>query len=271
MRKLFFAAWIPMMTPHASFSAEALHQTAPMLAPAQQPVTIEARDKQGSEPQRVTDAQTILRRFDRVYGDKKPKMAVFWNRVFDDQVSDWQSAQRGVASERGALTSAGRELEWNNQSAVQAEFRVRSARDDPKPAFELQSGLVEQLNAAGVKVLDRASIMRITDNRLETGEFSRLSPDQRRLEMRSLGEFADLLLVFRELSEERYLVEILDVHTGEIVVMLSSNGVPMGTDASYQWLATKQGFKKAAKTIPLAETGRELALQLLEKMVDSDA
>ena len=53
--------------------------------------------------------------------------------------------------------------------------------------------------------------MRITDNALETGEFSRLSPDQRRLEMRALGEHADMLLVFRELTSDQFQVEVLDV------------------------------------------------------------
>lgn len=276
MKKLVLAAaWIPLFAPYGGWAQELLHQAAPMIAPANKPLSREALSEQKRAPQRQETAEAILSKFDRAFGEQKPRMAVFWNRAFDDQVSDWYSTRRGVASQRGHLAGevpdGNVELQWNSQSAVQSEYRAGSERSTLKPAFELQAGLVRQLKAAGVTVLDRASIMRLADNGLETGEFLRLSPDQRRLEMRALDQFADLLLVFRELSQDQFQLEVLDVHSGGIVAMLSSNGVPPGDESEYQWLATDEGFKRIYKDIPLDETGQELALQLLQNMADSES
>ena len=159
---------------------------------------------------------------------------------------------------------------WSNQPWITSRFSkmlLDGASDVPAgPAFELQRGLVSQMVEAGVTVVDRAAIMRITDNALETGEFSRLSPDQRRLEMRALGEHADMLLVFRELTSDQFQVEVLDVRNGSIRVMLSSNGVPPEKAGSNQWKATDRGFQKVEQTVTLDEIGRELALQTLAKL-----
>jgi hypothetical protein len=170
------------------------------------------------------------------------------------------------ASLNGEIPDGNVNLQAQGQAAAQGEYRSNRQTGPAGPAFELQSGLVSQMVEAGVTVVDRAAIMRITDNALETGEFSRLSPDQRRLEMRALGEHADMLLVFRKLASDRFEVQVLDVRDGSIRVMLSSNGVPPEKAGSRQWKATDRGFQKVEQTITLDEIGRELALQTLAKL-----
>jgi hypothetical protein len=240
------------IVPGLSLAASQSHEAAPMMAPAQKPLTDNDLQNERSEPQRQESASAILDRF---------------RAAFDDQVSDWRSNTRGVLSARGSLNGSvpdgNVDLQGQSQVAAQGEYRSNPAAGPASPAFELQSGLVSQLTKAGVTVVDRNAIMRITDNALETGDFSRLSPDQRRLEMRALGAPADMLLVLRRLADDRFEIEVLDVHNGSVRAMLSSNGVPPEKAKARQWKATDHGFQKVEQTVTLNEIGGELALQTL--------
>lgn len=255
------------LAPGLSLAASQSHEAAPMMAPAQKPLTDSDLQNERSVPQRLESEEAILDRFRAAFDGNTPRVAVFWNRAFDDQVSDWRSSTRGVVSARGSLKGnvpdGNVDLQGQSQIAAQGEYRSNRTTGPASPAFELQSGLVSQLTEAGVTVVDRNAIMRITDNALETGDFSRLSPDQRRLEMRALGEHADMLLVFRRIADDRFEIEVLDVHSGSIRAMLSSNGVPPEKNKARQWKATDHGFQKVEHTFTLDEIGGELALQTL--------
>lgn len=270
MKRLALALCVPLLAPGLSLGASQTHEAAPMMAPAQKPLTDDDLIDDRSAPQRQESADSIVQRFRAAFGSETPRVAVFWNRTFDDQVSDWSSNTRGVVSARGSLKGEVPDgkvnLDGQGQVAAQGEYRSNRRAAPAGPAFELQSGLVSQLNDAGVTVVDRDAIMRITDNALETGDFSRLSPDQRRLEMRALGEHADMLLVFRKLAHDKFEIEVLDVRDGAIRAMLSSNGVPPEKDKSRQWKATDHGFQKVEQTVTLDEIGQELALQTLAKL-----
>lgn len=270
MNRLALALCVPLLGSGLLQAASQVHDAAPMMAPAQKPLTDDDLRDDRTAPQRQESADSIIQRFRAAYGNDTPRVAVFWNRAFDDQVSDWSSNTRGVVSARGALTGEVPEgkvnLQGQGQVAAQGEYRSSRRYRPAGPAFELQGGLVSQLNDAGVTVVDRDAIMRITDNALETGDFARLSPDQRRLEMRALGEHADMLLVFRTLARDRFEIEVLDVRDGAIRAMLSSNGVPPEKAKARQWKATDHGFQKVEQTVTLDEIGQELALQTLGKL-----
>lgn len=270
MKRLAIALCVPLLAPALGVAASTSHEAAPMMAPAQKPLIENDLQKELFAPQRQESAESILNRFRASFGSNKPRVAVFWNRAFDDQVSDWNSNSRSVVSARGTLTGEipdGKvDLQGASQAAAQAEYRSNRNRAAASPAFELQSGLVSQLTEAGVTVVDRDAIMRITDNALETGDFSRLSPDQRRLEMRALAEHADMLMIFNRLTERAFDIEVLDVNSGAIKAMLSSNGVPPEKQKAHQWKATDHGFQKIEQTVTLSEIGEELALQTLAKV-----
>ena len=270
MKRFALALCVPLLAPGFALAADQTHEAAPMMAPAQKPLTDEDLKEDRSAPQRTESVDVILSRFKGAFGEQPPRMAVFWNRAFDDQVSDWSSNTRGVVSTRASLNGevpdGNVNLQAQGQAAAQGEYRSNRQTGPAGPAFELQSGLVSQMVEAGVTVVDRAAIMRITDNALETGEFSRLSPDQRRLEMRALGEHADMLLVFRKLASDRFEGQVLNVRDGSVRVMLSSNGVPPEKAGGRQWKATDRGFQKVERTVTLDEIGRELALQTLARL-----
>lgn len=270
MKRLALALCVPLLAPGFGLAASQTHEAAPMMAPVQKPLTDEDLKEDRSAPQRTESADAIISRFKAAFGNQPPRMAVFWNRAFDDQVSDWSSNTRGVVSTRGSLNGevpdGNLNLQAQGQMAAQGEYRPNRRASSGGPAFELQTGLVSQMIEAGVTVVDRDAILRITDNALETGDFSRLSPDQRRLEMRALGEHADMLLVFRKLAHDKFELEVLDVRDGRIRAMLSSNGVPPEKDKARQWKATDHGFQKVEQTVTLDEIGQELALQTLARL-----
>lgn len=249
------------------------HAAAPMMASPQKPLTEDDLRNEANAPQRSESATSIIDRFKSGFGRSNPRIAVFWNRDFSEQVSDWASTRRIVVSGKGNLQGEvpdGKvQLDGNGSQAAQAEFRSAGASaKNSAPAFDLQAGFISQMGAAGVQVLDRTAIMRITDNALETGDFSRLSPDQARLEMRALGEHADYLLELSQVKSREFHIRVLDVRNGSVQTMLSSNGQPPESDKDRRWVATDHGFEKKKHKVTLADVGQELALQTLAKMAN---
>lgn len=249
------------------------HAAAPMKAEPTKPLTREeVRQQEAAESGRTLPEVTIIDRFQESSAAGMPRMAVFWNRDFDDQVSDWMSSHRHVVTSQGQLSGQVPEgelaLEAEASSAVQGESRTMGTAERPDaPAFALQSGMVNQFARAGISVVDRAAIMRITDDALEDGSFSRLSPDQARLEMRALAEHADLLLVLEQVAESQFHIRVLDVQDGSLRAMVKSTGEPPADTSDRPWVASEGGFEKAPRRkVSLDQVGRELALQTLMGM-----
>ena len=97
------------LVPGFSLAASQSHEAAPMMAPAQKPLTDSDLQNERSAPQRLESEEAILDRFHAAFDGNTPRVAVFWNRAFDDQVSDWRSSTRGVVSARGSLQRSGRQ------------------------------------------------------------------------------------------------------------------------------------------------------------------
>lgn len=271
MMKRFFvaAACVASLYPLSVHSAND-HAAAPMKAEPQKPLTEDDLVNEANASQRSESAQAILDRFSKGMGQTDPRIAIFWNRAFNDQVSDWASRRRVVVSSTGSLRGEVPEgdvnLDGDSRSAVQSETRSGRSSGPAAPAFDLQSGFVSQLNRAGVKVVDRDTIMRITDNALEDGTFERLSPDQARLEMRALDQHADYLLVLSEVASDDFQIRVLNVKDGSVRTMVSSNGMPPETEEDRRWIATDNGFEKREKRVSMRDVGQELALQTLAEL-----
>lgn len=269
MKRLLVAAITASLLPLAAQAASD-HAAAPMKAAPQKPLTADDLKNEANASQRSESADSILERFQRGMGQNNPRMAVFWNREFNDQVSDWASRRRvvvsGEGSLRGEIPEGDVNLDGESRAAAQVETRSARRLEPAAPAFDLQSGFVAQFTRAGVTVVDRDAIMRITDNALENGEFSRLSPDQARLEMRALDQHADYLMVLSQVSTDEFQIRILDIKDGSIQAMVSSNGVPPETDEDRRWVATDSGFEKRERRVSLNDVGQELALQALAEL-----
>ncbi|MDN3517248.1 hypothetical protein QWY84_06485 [Aquisalimonas lutea] len=249
------------------------HAPAPMMAPAQGPLTSQARAAEQQTSGRTRDAEAILAAFAERFGDAPPAMAVYWNRAFGDRVSDWASTQRSVVVGSESVRSDGPEGATRQDTelslAAQSETRggPRDNSGSARLAFALEAGFVERLRGAGIRVLDRRALMRITDNALEDGSFSRLSPDLARLEMRSLAQHADFVVELRRDGPDRFRITVLSVADGSVQALFSSNGVPPEEgDAEPRWITTAQGFERRERPVSLGAIGGELALLTLAGM-----
>lgn len=269
MRRVLFALVAASLLPLTAQAAND-HAAAPMKASPQKPLTEDDLINEANASQRSESAERILQRFRQGMGRNNPRMAIFWNQEFNDQVSDWASRRRvvvsGEASLRGEVPEGDLNLDGNSRSAVQAETRPARRAAATAPAFDLQSGFITQLTRAGVAVVDRDAIMRITDNSLEDGKFERLSPDQARLEMRALAQHTDYLMVLNQTSGNEFHIRILNVSDGSVRAMISSNGVPPETDEDRRWIATDSGFEKRERQVSMKDVGQELALQTLANL-----
>ncbi|GGC65773.1 hypothetical protein [Marinobacter halophilus] len=269
MKRSLMAVLLVSLLPIASQAGND-HAAAPMKAPHQKPLTEQDLRIEANASQRTESAEAIIERFRSGLGAASPRIAVFWNRTFNDQVSDWASQRRVVISGHsglhGNIPDGNISLDGTSQAAIQAETRESRRHVPMAPAFDLQAGVVSQLTRAGATIVDRDAIMRITDNAFENGEFSRLSPDQARLEMQALSQHADYLMVLSQVAGNEFSIRVLNVSNGAIQAMVSSNGVPPATDADRRWIATDRGFEKRERQVSLRDVGQELALQTLAEL-----
>lgn len=257
--------------------AQTDHSPAPMMAPAKAPLSEEAYRDQQAPGGREEDADTITARFrDRFSGDGEARIAVLWNEALSSRVSDWQSRQRATLGVRGEFEASGPDGDSQGnaqgQAIAQNEYRDGGQpASDNRAAHELQSGLITTFRSAGASVVDRALAARLTDNALEDGSFSRLSPDNARLRMRALAEHADFVmeLTAGPAFEDRpvYQVRVLSTRDASVLAVFTSTGRrDNDEDPPYQWVATDRGYQKREQPLSLAETGRELALQTMARM-----
>jgi hypothetical protein len=253
------------------------HDAAPMMAPADAPMTQEAFDEANEEDDaRTASPEDILARFQAAFeGNDNPRMAVFWNSELPSRVSDWRSNRRAVLGISGEAegTEEGQPTDMEGKVAIsaQAEYRNDQARKQAEEtAFALQSGLIETFRQGEATVIDQAMAQRLTDNELEDGTFSRLSPDQLRLQMRALSKHADYVLELTTApdfeEEETYRVRVLSVDNASVVAMFESKGQPPEDEREEKWVATDSGYQKKERPVSLKEVGRELALQTMERM-----
>lgn len=249
------------------------HEAAPMMAPAQAPLTEDAyREGQGPEG-RQGQPEAILAAFRQRF--QAPRIAVLWNRALPDRVSDWYGRYRASVGQSASLSGQANgetvDLRGKASAGAQAETRgPRPAESGPGAAFELQDGLISAFQDGGARVVDQSLARRLTDNALEDGTFSRLSPDRARLGMRALAEHADYVLELtagpRFEDQPSYRVRVLATDDARVLATFVTSGRPPEERRDYQWVATANGYQKRDKPLSLNEVGRELALRTMEKM-----
>jgi hypothetical protein len=161
----------------------------------------------------------------------KPRIAVFWNRQFDDQLSEWEPVRRRrsvietesayrAAAERNGLddmrsrwgTSAtdgvpfGRSenplREWGMEGSsrvVASEYEeIRGLAKSESGAqdgenVEFAAGFVHTLVESGTRIIDRNTIMRLVSNAQARTVGSDISRDYQNVETEALLSYADYL------------------------------------------------------------------------------
>lgn len=176
----------------------------------------------------------------------KPKLALFWNRQLSDTLNEWYSDTRIVNRTDNNSAMSG-ELNLNQSGSTQNTTAIERRVTDPRRVstsesfeWEFQDGFLAPFLEAGVTVLDRAAIMRLTG-------VDMAGSGERTVETRALQGKADYLMEVLVAPNQRSTVgyelraRILDVKTGAIVAMVNSKSLKEWNPEK-RVLATDRGF-----------------------------
>ncbi|HIK63715.1 MAG TPA: hypothetical protein EYG02_01635 [Henriciella marina] len=141
-------------------------------------------------------------------------------------------------------------------TATQRRLDVEDRFDDrPQPnelaGFEFGAGLTRTLINAGVDIVDRDAIMRLTHNRTEAVEDGIVVSDYQEVEMDALSEHADLFIEVLYAptagSDEplTVMISIKEVRTGKVAAMFRSRKTSLPEAATRtEWVAGRSGYEQ---------------------------
>ncbi len=217
-----------------------------------------------------------------------PRLAVFWNRVFSDGLRDMAADRRVVVEESSAIASGGAEKVFSDRQMDRTEVRAETRRADDARAspvseigeFRFQAGYLQPLIEEGARVIDRATIMRLTDAARRLADSAVPVDDRQLIEVAALNDHADLLvqIALSPSSESAtgafFHVSILEVGTGRIRASFFHEGTfpkPARPPPGKTWKAVRGGYVLVTEERPepkrpkvdLERMGRVLAEQTM--------
>src|SRR5882672_7637022 len=117
----------------------------------------------------------MVGRFESVYISKgSPRLALYWNRKLSDRLSQWDSLDRTLTTDRrvaitqGSDASAGktggREFQESETANVTQRMGAEARRASPGEPWEweFQNGFLDPFMRAGARIMDRTAILRLT-------------------------------------------------------------------------------------------------------------
>ena len=223
-----------------------------------------------------------------------PRLAVFWNRVFDDRLREMEMESRLVIEGKRdvRIGKAGETSTERDRSGwtVSIETRRDGARPSPLSevaGFKFQTGFLDPLIESGAAVVDRTTVMRLTAARrtLSSDGTEASGPaiaDRQLVETAALMEHADLLIqIALSPSDESptgafFHVSVVDVETGRIVASFFDDATgdhlraksASPADVKKKWAAAPGGYVRVeeSRSVDLERTGCVLAAQAMDAL-----
>lgn len=255
------------------------------------PMPMMAEPQQEDSVDNEASNQEIVRSFSTVYKKKgKPRLAVFWNRKFDDQLSQWEQVARGSVSMQASLETEGHlpssesEKDANGKALAKALGSAYIERKNPAQYrhglgetsdFEFGSGFVQRMSSAGTKIIDRSTIMRLMQSNKQDTAGAEVITDRQVVETDALKGYADYIaeLVFTRNSSApvgmSFLVTVKDINTGEIVTMFKSDGEPPTVQQKAKLQVTDHGYDYVDDNnsdINPTDVGGQIALEMMSAL-----
>ncbi len=241
------------------------------------PIADLAKDARRAEIPSAAAREAFRRAYRRA---GSPRLAVFWNRAFDDRLRETEAESRLVVErnfaardEKSGKPAAMREKEkWT----VSVESRRDGVRPQPLSeiaAFKFQAGFLRPLIEAGAKVIDRAAIMRLTEARRALDDPAGNVTDRQLVETEALMGRADLLIrLALSPSDESptgafFHVSIVEVKSGRIVASFFDDAA-FADDRRKSWTAVRGGYVRVTRDPDgsLERVGRILAAQTMDAL-----
>lgn len=239
----------------SAYVANALDAPAmPMFKQPDQQITIKQPD---------INKEEIFKIFNNAYKAKgEPRIALFWNRKFDDRLSQWEATLRlNITEEVHEILAPKQNRQGLGGEAVE---------------FEFSAGFTQPFLLNGVKIVDRHAIMRLVE-RVNSNEAEvEMVADYQKIETDALVGYADYFVEIVFTPENNadlgmgFLISIKEVNSGQIVAMFRSDAiVPNKTTPKATWAASSTGYKKVypqKTSIPADEVGEQLAVETMKEL-----
>ena len=202
-----------------------------------------------------------------------PRLAVFWNRVFSDGLRDMAADRRIVIETSGAVASGGADKAFSSRETGRVAIKAESRRDGGARAspvseigeFRFQAGYLQPLLEEGANVIDRATIMRLTDAARRLADSAVPADDRQLIETAALKDHADLLIqiALSPSAESKtgafFHVSVLEVETGRIRASFFHDGTfpePKRPPPGKVWKAVRGGYVLVTEERPEPERPR---------------
>lgn len=248
-----------------------------------QPQVLTAPPK--AAPVETLDEGAVGAAFAAAYeAEGRPRLAVFWNRAFSDRLSQWTALTRVVSSDRRRVTGTLFDMENNaliqGNDTVQGEVLTpeseRAGFSTERANLAFESAYVTPLQNNGARIIDRATVMRLTQSEMRNDEGLTYRPDAQLVETDALINYTDLIaeiLMVRDAEAvlgAAFRVAVKDVRTGELVLSFVSRGeAPEPEEKPVEWVATGEGFQPKAESRETPEpedVAHRLAFETMERL-----
>lgn len=219
-------------------------------------------------------ASPILRDFSQAYTRAgRPRIALWWNRQLSDRHSD---QGRDVTRLDAEISADGRRASLARSSGREAQGdAVRSSGLSERDRFQIETEFTRRLLDAGVRVVDRATIIRLAAAG-QGGGAPAAAVDLQQLEMRALAGHADLFLEVLLSTDPQapsgmgFRVDLKKISDGQVLGTAYLHGTPeLPPPPPPRYEARPGGYvlvQPSPPKVTVQAVGDALALQTLQAL-----
>ena len=246
---------------------------------ADEPMVLSARADDGPAEDEAASIDAFRRRY---HGQRRPMVALFWNRELSDRIAQSVVQRQSVEgskheSANESSTQTGKQVvrqETTSQTTDVMSFStmepIRAGLDE-RAESRLRSAFLSTLASGGLKLIDRSMMVR------SAAAKSASAVDAQNIETRALEGQAKYLLEVLLIRDEQaplgfgFQLSVKDVTSAAIVFSDYTNALPTQR-TRVRWVAVNgsQGFERAAPSPPtLDQIGRQLALTVMSHLASA--
>lgn len=192
-----------------------------------------------------------------------PRIVVFWNRNFDDEVS---SSYRTTREYEDHVDGNGNQY-GRSSSGEERKTSKRSDLVDEPVDWEMEGAFNSTMSGAGARLVDRASIMRTQGEADGAEERANVQG----IETRAITGKADITVEILSTYDSRskkgitYRIVARDVRNALILVDFTTSGAP--PTPHLELVAGPDGFEREKPPVPGPnDFGRQLAVELMQAL-----
>lgn len=230
----------------------------------------------------------IGRRFASAYRNAgEPRIAVFWNRTFSSRLSQWVSEGRLLVSREARVDAEERDpnegthslsADMDDSVTAAGQRNVGQPRSGrPMGALanaEFEMGFTDPMLGAGARLIDRATIMRVTESNVRRQAGHDRASDAQIIETEALKGYADYIAEITMLADadaprvRAFRVQVKRIPEGLIVANVLARGEKTSKESRTSWRAGEDGYEKVTRpeTVSAVELGRSVALETMQAL-----